>query len=50
MSSRVLQLTEERGLPSSSEEAFFSQSFREGEDGVFEFDIYFSGSKKKGEL
>ena len=48
MSSRVSQLTEELGFPSNSEEACFSQSFRDGEDGVFDFDIYFSGRKNRG--
>ena len=39
MSSRVFQLTEELGFPSSSEEAFFSQSFNE--EGDFEYGIVF---------
>ena len=38
----MFQLTEELGFPSSSEEAFFSQSFNE--EGDFEYDIVFSGS------
>jgi hypothetical protein len=46
MSSRVFHLTEELDLTCNSADACFSQSFRDGEDGVFEFDIYFSGSKK----
>ena len=38
-------MTEELGSPSSSEEAFFSQSFNE--EGDFEYGIVFSGSKTK---
>ena len=50
ISSKVFQLTEELDSPCNSADACFSQSFRDGEDGVFDFDINFSGSKKIGEL